>query len=317
MAAGVLNSVSIKKESVWGTAVVPDKSLPVSFSGGIKTDIALEELTQLKGTLAKNYNTLIGARTHEGEFEMELFPDYPAYFALSAMGAVTSTAKSAPNAAVYDHVITEAETKPSLTIEQAITNNVRRFAGAIATGFKISAKAGETVKFTTGIKAKSQATATAITTAYATTRPFNFNEVAFKVASTQISEVTSLELEYKNNVEFLHALSSSNDPNYSYVKGSEVTGKVEMFLDATSTAVMTDYLAKTDKAIDIVMTGDTIGTSSNNGLAISIPKATYKTAVTEIKEDFNLLTVEFVGYYDTATSKLLSVTFTNLLTALS
>jgi hypothetical protein len=317
MSAGVLNQISFAKESIWGTAVTPTKSMPVSFTGGIQTDIALQELTQLKGTLAKDYGTLIGARTHEGDYEMDLFPDYPAYLVLTAMGAVTSTAKVAPNAAVYDHVITEAETKPSLTIEQGITNNVRRYAGCIATGFKITAKAGEVVKFSSPIKAKSQATATTITAAYTTTRPYNFNEVAFKVGSTQISEVVSMELEYKNNLEVLHALSSSNDPNYTYVKGSEVTGKVEMYLDSTTTAEMTAYLAKTDRVIDVVMTGDTIGSSSNNGIAIAIPKATYKTAVTEIKEDYNLVTVEFVGYYDTATSKLLSVTFTNLLTALS
>lgn len=317
MGAGVLNSISFKKESAWGTAVVPDKSLPVSFSGGISTDNALVELSQVKAQLAKNYGTLVGARTHEGELEMDLFPDYVAYLVYAAMGAVNSAAKSAPNGAVYDHTITEAETKQSLTIEQAIANNVRRYAGCIPTGFKISAKAGDVVKLSAGLKAKSQATATAITAAYTTTRPFNFNEVAFKIGSTQISQVVGFEFEYKNNIEFLHALASSNDPNFVYVKGSEVTGKVEMYLDATSTAELTAYLAKTDRALDIVMTGDVIGSSSNYGLAISVPKVSYKTGVTEIKEDYNLLTLEFVGYYDTVTSKLLSVVFTNLLTALS
>ncbi len=35
MSAGVLSQISFKKETTWGTAVVPDKSMAVRPTGGI------------------------------------------------------------------------------------------------------------------------------------------------------------------------------------------------------------------------------------------------------------------------------------------
>lgn len=90
MSAGQLNQLSFKKETTWGTAVVPDKSIPVDFTGGIQTDNDTQLIDNITARLAKNQDAFIGARKHEGEFELELFPDYPAYFLASALGGVAS-----------------------------------------------------------------------------------------------------------------------------------------------------------------------------------------------------------------------------------
>src|SRR5438874_13285849 len=80
----VLNQISFKKESAWGTAVVPDKSLPVKPTGGIFTNQDIKLLQAIKNQLAKNYDAYAGMRKHEGDYGIDFFPDYPGYAILSA-----------------------------------------------------------------------------------------------------------------------------------------------------------------------------------------------------------------------------------------
>lgn len=316
MSAGQLNQLSFKRESTWGTAVVPDKSIPVHFSGGIQTDNDTQMVANARAVLSKNQDAFIGSRKHEGEYEFDLFGDYIGYFLLSALGNISSALKGGESV-VYNHTISEQEAKQPLTIEQVIGENVRRYAGAIATGFKISSKAGEIAIMSAAFKAKSQASATKITPAYTTAPAFDFTDAALKIGGVQVTEISNFELEYKNNIEFLTALNNSNDPAFNYVKGSELKGKIDMYLDNTTLAEMTAYLAKTNRALDIVFTGDAIGTSSNYQLSINIPKVVYTAAETKLSDDYNLLSIEFEGLYDTTTSKLLSIVLTNLLTNLN
>lgn len=316
MSAGILNQLSFKKESVWGTAVVPDKSIAVKPTGGISTNNQTGYYGGSKAVLAKNKGDFLGARTHEGELEFDFYPDYISYLVASAMGGVSSALKGGESL-VYDHTISEAETKPSLTIEQVTGENVRRYAGCISTGFKIASKTNEVVTFTASVKGKSQATATKISPAYLTSRPYNFKDAVFKIGGSAISEVISVEIDYKNNVEFLHSLSASNDPTYNYAKPSEISGKIECYLDSTTLAHYNSYLAGTHVALALELTGDAIGTSSNNKVILSIPVASLKASTTSLNEDYNLVSFEFEGIYDTATSKLFNVVITNLLADLS
>lgn len=312
MSNGILTQISFKKESAWGTAVVPDKSIPVSFSGGIKTDNDIQTISAAKGNLAKNQDAFVGARKHEGEYEMELYPDYPGYYLLLALGSVLSALK-AGETTVYQHDFTEVESKPSLTVEQGVGENVQRFAGVMCNSVKLSAKTGQPVKATFGLAAKSQSSATKITPAYLDSRAFNFSEAIVKIDGVQMPEVSSLELEYKNGLELKHALNGSNDPAFSALGGSEISGKMEIFLNSSSSAEITAYLNKTLRALTIEITGEAIGTASNNKLTVSMPKVFYKVAETKIVENENMISVEFEGVFDTATSKLLSMQLVNTL----
>jgi hypothetical protein len=76
---------------------------------------------------------------------------------------------------------------------------------------------------------------------------------------------------------------------------------------------MNKYLTNDEVAIDLELTGASIGVASNYQFNLSIPKAIYTTAETPLGNDYNLLTVEFSGMYDTATSSLVSGYMVNLL----
>lgn len=316
MSAGVQASVSTGLESLWGTAVVPTKSFAVQPGDGIQTDTDVQFRSAIRNQLAKNATAFKGAQTHEGEFEMDFIPVNAGYLLKSAFGGLSSVAKSAPNAAVYDHTFTESAVKPSLTVEQAVGEVVRRFAGAIVHTLAFSCAKGEALSLTAGIRAKSNAAATAISPTYETQRPFNFADVtAFSIGGQALTEVQSFELTYSNNHGFTHAIGNSNDPQFNYATGSEVTGKIELYLDSTTAAEYADYLNGTEQALLITFTGDAIGSSSNYGLQISVPRVKYKAAAVPLTDDMNLLTLEVEGIYDTATSKLISVVLTNLLSA--
>lgn len=312
MASGVLNQISFKRESTWGTPVTPDKSIAIHFGDGIQTDNDIQLLQAVKNQLARNYHAHIGARTHEGEFELDLFGDYPGYFMLSALGSISSALKSGETV-VYEHEITEGENKPSLTVEQVVGENIRRYAGVIAGGFKISGKAGEALVFSSKLMAKSQAPASKITPVYSTVRPFNYIDAQLKIGGVAINEVETFEFEYANNLEMLHTVAGSNDPTFNYVKASEINGKIEMYLDNATLAYLNDYLAKNERSLDLILTGDSIGVGSSIKLELSIPRAVFTSGETKLSEDYNLLTVEFSGIFDTVSSKLLSVKLTNLL----
>lgn len=312
MGAGQLSAISFKREVTWGTPVVPDKSIPVQFDGGIQTDNDMQLLSAVQNKMAKNYEAMIGKRVHEGNYAFDLFVDYPYFFLLSAMGAVNSVLAGGETI-VYNHTFTEAETKPSLTIEQAIGENIRRYAGALATMFKFSGEPGQPSMAEVDIKAKTQALASAITPAFAAPiRPFNFVDTVIKVGGVTMTEIQAHEFEYNNNVEFKHTI-GSNDAQYRYIKGSEIKGKFEMYLDSVTLQNMTDFLNKTEREIKIEITGGAIGVGSNYKIVLTVPRAVFTVAETKISEDYNQLAVEFEGLYDSVTSKLLDVVVTNLL----
>src|SRR5205814_1625669 len=132
--------------------------------------------------------------SHEGDYSFDLFADYVGHFLLSAHGTDTPATHSGESI-VYDHVYTDNATKPSYTIEQAISENVRRYAGAIVSGYKIEGKPGEMIMFTPTIMAKTQASASAITAAFTTVPAFNFAQAAVKIGGSTIGEVENIEIE--------------------------------------------------------------------------------------------------------------------------
>ncbi len=312
MNAGILSQITVGKESTWGTAVTPNKSIPVRPTGGLQIKNNIQMIQAIKGQLQKNYDAIKGKVSYEGEYSMDAFADYIGYFLLSALGLDTP-ATHAGESIVYDHVLTEAAAKPSLTIEQAIDVNTRRFAGFISSGFKISGKVGSMLEFTPKGMAKTQATSSQVSAAFSTVPAFNHAQLQVKIGGSVIGEVTSFEVEYKNGLEMVYALGNVEPAYNSLTGGSEITGKLELYLDSTALTELTNYINKTTRSIELIATGGAIGSAANYVLDLLVPKAVYTAAESKITDSHNLLTIEFNGIYDTASSKLLALTLTNLL----
>jgi len=314
MSAGILNQIMFGQESQWGTAVTPNKGLAITPGEGIQTDQDMQYPVSLNGRLALHNIAYKGKTKHEGAYEFDVIPVNMGYILKSLFGGINS-AQKAGETLVYEHSFSEAEAKTSLTFEQAVGDIIRRYAGGIVTTLKLSGKVGETIKAAASIQAKSNAVATKTTFSAETVRPFNFADClqasGFKIGSAYMSQVDNFEIEIKNGGEMVHSLGSS-DPSFFYVKGHEVSGKFEMYLDSTTKDTYADYLANTTRSFDLDLKGDAIGSASNYGLSFALPKVSFKVAAFPVSEDYNLLKVEFQALYDTSTSKLMSAKLTNL-----
>src|ERR671926_1601434 len=106
MSAGIKSVISFKKESTWGTAVVPDKSIAVRPSGGIVIKEDIQMIPAIKGQLQKYYEAIKGKVEYSGDFTFDAFADYVGYFLLSALGTDTPALHSGETI-VYDHVFSE------------------------------------------------------------------------------------------------------------------------------------------------------------------------------------------------------------------
>lgn len=314
MNAGILSQISFVKETTWGTAVTPNKSVAVRPTGGISIKENVQLIPAIKGQLQKNYDAIKGKVSYDGDFTIDAFADYVGFFLLSAFGTDTPATHSGETI-VYDHPFTETATKPSLTIEQAIDVNTRRFAGCLVTGFKLTGKTGEMLEFVANIMAKTQATSTQITGAFTTVPAFNHSQLQVKIGGSVIGEVESFELEYKNGISPVYALGNV-EPAFNAIQGgSTVTGKIDLYLDSTSLTELTNYIAKTTRSLELIATGGAIGNAATYLLDVTIPKAVYTAADSKITDQHNLLSISFEGIYDTVTGKLLGVTLTNLVAA--
>lgn len=313
MSAGILSVVSIAKESTWGTAVTPTKSVPVAPSGGFKIDMGKKLIAAIRGQLQKNYTAIPGNTKLEADYTMDAFADIIGNFLLSAHG-VDTPALHAGETIVYDHVYSESATKPSYTIEEAISEHCRRYAGAIVTGYKFAGKTGEMLTFAPKIAAKTHATATAITPAFTTVPSWYHSQIQVKIGGSVIGEVSSFELEYDNGVEMIPALGSLTPAYYSIKGGSTVKGKLEMYLDATTLTRLTNYLANTNESLEIIATGGAIGSAANYLLDLLAPVMVYTMADTPITDSHNLLTVDFENIPNSS-NQILVPTLTNLVTA--
>lgn len=291
MGAGILSSISLGLESTWGTPVVPNKSIAVRPGDGLQTDNDLQFVDEIKAQLVKHDESFRGQVKHEGSYEFALIPGNAGYFLLSHFGQVASVVKVG-DAGVYDHTFTGIAAKKSLTIEQAIDQHVRRYAGCIVHSLTFSANTGESLVCTAAIRAKSQASATAITPAYETLRRLHFADLASFTVGGDTLVPQNFELVSNNDHGFLHSL-SSHDVQYNYAKGWEISGKFDLYLNTAHAAKYADYLANNDEALSVVFQSDSIGTSSKLGLSLTLPKVNYKTATVPVTDDYSTLSVEW------------------------
>ena len=315
MSAGIQSIISIKKESSYGTAVVPNVSIPVRPSGGFEIKKNIQMLQAIKGQPQKYFDSIVGKVEYPFSYQMDAFADNIGYFLLSAIGSEVPTLH-ASESLVYDHTYTENLSKPSLTIEENISENCRRYAGCVCDGFKLTGKTGESLLYEPSGFAKTQASSTAITPAFSTVPFFNFAQLAIKLGGSLLAEVESIEVDYKNGLEMLYALGNNEPTGFSFKGGSEITVKADLILDNTTLTRLTNYINNTRELFELIATGtDTIGNASHYGLDLLVYKMQYDSAVTKITDQHNLLTISGQGIYSMGDSKLINCVLTNLVSA--
>lgn len=239
---------------------------------------------------------------------------------LSAIGQVSSLAKSAPNASVYDHTFTmkNDNTHPSLTIEVKDDVDQKKYSNGMIESLKILAEVGQYVNFSAEVKAKAGASANNTPSYLTTEHDFISSEASVKIADTQAeldgataSAVRSIEISIEKNLEYDPKLGSLA-PNDINNRQFSVEGNIEALFDS---ATFRDLFANgTGKAVRLEITGaDTIGDSSNPKLVIDIHKCTFQDwSRPQGNDDTVTQSLKFKGHYSLTDSKIVTVVLTNL-----
>lgn len=304
------NQITIAKESSYGTAVVPTLSVPIKPSDGIVANQEIIGNEAIKTTPSKNKSFSRGKRSYEGTFELDAYPQVLGHLLMSAFGAV-STAVASGESAVYEHTFTEDADKKSFTVEQVIGTFVKRYAGFVISKVTISAVVGENLKINIEGMAKTSADATKVSASYESSKPLSFEDItSLSINSVDYKGyVSEFSFEYTNGLQKFYGMGDV-EPTQKFIGQSEFKGNIKMYVDNTTKAFIEDHLAGTERDLNVLIEGASIGTAENMGLEIDADKVAITATTTNLDFEINALDLEFEARED-ATNGLVRMILTN------
>lgn len=132
------------------------------------------------------------------------------------------------------------------------------------------------------------------------TTPFDSYTGVIKEGGTTIAVVTGLDLSINNNVEQLFTL--YNDATYSIAPGrANVSGSVSLYFE--NTALVNKYLNDTNTSIEF-----TLSDAAGNSYTFKIPKVKYTGYDKSVSENQIVVTLPFIGLYDSTEGTQIKVT---------
>ena len=318
---GRLRSVGLAKESVKGTAVAPTYWLPYQT---FNPNPVIQNKTKdgATGRIEAGHENAIVSQMAQPSVDGILTDKAIGLVLLSALGAVSSAAKSAPNTSVYDHTFTVKNDNdhPSLTLSYKDANFGKNIAYAMLSKLEIEAKITDFVRYKAEFIAKLEADGT-LTPANAAENAFVPKHITVKIADTVAGlgaasaiALQSVKLSINKNAEAIFGL-GSHDPSSIVNKELEIVGDIECLENDASWKTL--FTGGTNKAMSITMLSDTvIGTSSAPQLVITFNKVYFDT----YKESANLKdlikeNLSFKMLYSLTDSKAVQAVLTNLATA--
>ncbi len=156
---GRLIKVGIGKETTRGTGVAPLYWLPITkIDHADKAEYAVNEAGY--GTIMDSVGAEVVKNNGEGGFTALLGDKHFGLILYALFGTLNSTAKSAPNASVYDHVFTLAENAQhqSLSIGVSEPNQDLTFPLGMINGLELKFETGKLLEYTAQFKSKKSAT---------------------------------------------------------------------------------------------------------------------------------------------------------------
>lgn len=315
-------SVGIGKESVRGTAVAPTYWVPWMDVQNIDDKVATVNNETSLARLESSDGYAITKKFAEIGWSTKMKDSHIGLILLSLFGTVSSVAKSAPNAAVYDHTfsILQSLQHPSLTIAYKDANVDLRYANAVINTLKISYERGGYIMYDITTMSKASASASN-TVAHTQENDFLPQNLTFKNATTQAGldaasavNIRSASLEFSQNLMSEDVLGSVT-PNDFLNQSFSVKGSVTLVHNATTFSAIQNAGTYQALRFDLLHTA-TIGTSSNPELKIdlhrcSITNYNKRLTLNELVEE----SFDFEGHYSLTDSKMVTVVLTNLATA--
>ncbi len=315
-------TMGVGVESVRGTGVAPTDFIPARTASDVTKKV---EKTMVKESRASKYGTYGTEITHsrgEGEVEFNLRNRTIGYFLKSLLGSLSSALKGGESV-VYNHtfsILSTSPANPTLTLALAQEGfQDYEYNAVLITKLELEAKIDEVVTAKASFISKDEAEHADYTPS------FNSNDYLFrnhdfkvKLATTLggLAGATALPLK-----EFKLTIANNGKPNH--VVNALTPDDVLSGVNEIGGGVSFDYVDKTFydyyknntalyMEISAINTGQTIGTSSNPSMVITL----YKVSLTSYKadrpiDDIVTQSIEFNAHYSVADSKAIQVVLTN------
>lgn len=314
-------NVGIGKETVRGTAVAPTYWLPkMDFDIDDKINYVTDDSSV--GVIEGSQGQDVTTKYAEGSITGRLNDTALGLVLLGVFGTDTPTVVGGETL-VYDHAFTVLETAqhPTLTIGVAGPNESTGYRHALAMidQLDIDFEVNKYCQYKAGFRAN-------VATAGANTASFSTSENAFlpqhatlKFASNLAGlsgasavSVRKASITIKTNVEEDYTIGNQS-PVDRVNKTFEVEGTVELvYSDRTYIDALTGDTAKAVR-LTALMSGTTIGNSSNPTLTIDLAKVKFTEVARNISnDDVVTQTLKFKAHYSLADSKMITATLRNL-----
>ncbi len=315
-------SIGIGKETVRGTAVAPTYWLPkMDIEIDDKINYVVDESSV--GVIEDAQGQDVTSKFAEGSITGRLSDTTLGLVLLGVFGTDTPTLVET---GVYDHVFSVLETAqhPTLTIGVAGPNESTGYRHALAMidQLDIDLEINKYCQYKAGFRAN-VAIAGANTPSYtAVENAFLPQHATLKVATNLAGlagasaiSTRKVSLSIKTNVEEDFTIGNTS-PVDRVNKKFEVEGTIEVvYNDRTYIDLLT---ADTQKAIRIttLMSGTTIGATSNPTLTIDLAKVKFQEVARKISnDDVVTQTLKFKAYYSLTDSKMITATLRNVVTS--
>jgi hypothetical protein len=270
--SGDLVSIGIGKESTRGTAVAATYWIR---RGDLVFDDKVQKVTDegAFGVLDKTLDGHIVKQWGEGNFGGNVYRNSIGLILAALFGQAPTTTTVETTAKKHTNSLSQTNTGLSLTVAVKEANLDLRMALAVLDYLKIDYAVDKYITFDAGFISKKSAAASN-TTAFAAETKFIPKHTVFKVAATGASNLTaasaitnikSISIEFKRNVEATQGLGSVDLEN-NVNKEFEVTFKIEKFYDDTT---FKDYVFNNthrSMRVDLIDTDTTVGATTNPSL---------------------------------------------------
>lgn len=194
--------VAIGKESAWGTPV-PDTMLMHFTSEGLAPEInKVEEESLLAAKAAAAYD-LMGIKV-SGDISGIVKPEMAGFLLKAALGGTDNVVQNQGGVTgQHQHTIelqAAATALPSYTIMVDRKVAIKRYSGCRVESLKLSAKAGDYVRFTLAVKGKDESAGSIVTTTPPSRKAYKFIGATVTLGGTAF-EATGIDLDILNQLE--------------------------------------------------------------------------------------------------------------------
>lgn len=310
----------IGKEASRGTADTPDYYIPWATISNPDDIVEYARNTASIGRLEQIDGADVVKIHGEPGWSAKLKVDHFGLVLLSWGGTDTPVARSAPNAAVYDHTISINQTvqHQSLTVGLKDDNVDYCFPNAMINTLEINAEVGTYIMYTVTTMSKASVSAST-TPSYTAQKDLKPQQVVFKHAANQAGLNAASPVVIRSfNIQF--NANTMTEDNLGSVSPTDVLNQT-VTITGTITKTYNDEVFKgyqdagTYRALRFdIISNETIGTSANPELKIDLPQV----FISGWKKDMNQDGVEqetfnFEATISIADAKMAEIVLTNLI----